>query len=194
MIFKHRVFGYFADIFESYCWTENVYTEGENGKKTYHAWYKWVSLTLIGQALLFYLPHYIWKLAEGGRIGRMVKGRDDDDEPESKEDKRRAAVQYFIQRLGTHNSYIAKYVACEVLNFINVLFQIYFMNWFLNNQFKTFGFEVIQMLNLATLPSGDGNALTSTFPRYLKCTYTKSFGVTGSIDIKDGYCYASINR
>ena len=91
----------------------------------------------------------------------MVQGMDEKTlmEPEGKEDKRRVAVQYFIRTLGSHDSYVAKYVACEVLNFINVLFQIYFMDTFLNGQFKTFGFDFIQMATLATLPTGEENIL-----------------------------------
>ena len=126
----------------------------------------------------------------------MVQGMDEKTlmEPEGKEDKRRVAVQYFIRTLGSHDSYVAKYVACEVLNFINVLFQIYFMDTFLNGQFKTFGFDFIQMATLATLPTGEENVLTKTFPRYLKCTHTKNYGLSGETDKKDGYCYVSVNR
>ena len=172
-----------------------MYTD-DNGIKSYHAWYKWVTLTLVAQALLFYLPHYIWKSAEGGRIGLMIQGMDEKTlvEPESKEDKRCDPVQYFVRKLGSHNSYVAKYLACEVLNFINVLFQIVFMNIFLNGKFKLFGFEVLQMAALATLPPGEENPLTSTFPRYTKCTFDKNFGLTGETNIKDAYCYVSVNR
>lgn len=30
-----------------------------------HAYYQWVPFVLFLQALMFYLPHYVWKQAEG---------------------------------------------------------------------------------------------------------------------------------
>ena len=30
-----------------------------------HGWYQWVCFVLVGQAFLFYLPHFLWKSWEG---------------------------------------------------------------------------------------------------------------------------------
>lgn len=32
---------------------------------TYHAYYQWVPFVLFLQALLFYLPHHVWRSVEG---------------------------------------------------------------------------------------------------------------------------------
>lgn len=40
-----------------------TYVEGED--ITRHAYYQWVPFVLFGQAIMFYLPHYIWKRQEG---------------------------------------------------------------------------------------------------------------------------------
>ena len=37
----------------------------KNDEITYHAYYQWVPFALFFQALLFYLPHYIWRSKEG---------------------------------------------------------------------------------------------------------------------------------
>ena len=96
------------DMLHLYCWTENVYSEDKETKEeTYHAWYLWVCLTLIAQAFAFYLPHCIWKKAEGEKIAKIINDIDAKD---------------FFKTLGTHNGYVAKYVLCEILNFVNVVF------------------------------------------------------------------------
>lgn len=38
-------------------------SEDENVQ--YHAYYQWVPFVLFGQAMMFYLPHLIWRRWEG---------------------------------------------------------------------------------------------------------------------------------
>lgn len=70
-------------VINSYCWMSNLYTYNskpefsllniENNKKNIrsHSYYKWVPFMLFFQALTFYVPHWIWKIWEGGKI-RMI--------------------------------------------------------------------------------------------------------------------------
>ena len=41
-----------------------------------------------------------------------------------------------------HNFYAFRFFACEFLNLVNVLFQIYFIDFFLDGEFTTYGSEV----------------------------------------------------
>ena len=36
-----------------------------DGDEIRHAWYQWVCFILAFQAILCYIPHYLWKLWEG---------------------------------------------------------------------------------------------------------------------------------
>ena len=41
----------------------------EDGDETvYHAYYQWVPLMLMFQAICFYAPHWIWKQLDNGRM------------------------------------------------------------------------------------------------------------------------------
>lgn len=35
---------------------------------TYHAYYQWVPFVLFFQAIIFYIPHYMWRKAEGKNL------------------------------------------------------------------------------------------------------------------------------
>lgn len=78
------------------------------------------------QALFFYVPRYLWKMWEGGKIKMLVMQLDtpivDDD---VKKERKDMLVSYFKMNMNNHNFYAFKYFTCEALNFINVIVQIY---------------------------------------------------------------------
>ena len=94
-------------------------------------------------------------------------------------------------KLGSHNSYVAKYVACEVLNFINVLFQIYFMDMFLNGQFTQYGLEVLRTNEMLPLEERV-DPLAKVFPKLSKCTFN-DYGPSGTVQRKDALCLLAVN-
>lgn len=75
------------------------------------------------KGILFYLPHWIWKTWEEGKIrmisdgmrGALVGNKDDRAHRVSR------LVQYVIESLHLHNTYAFGYFLCEGLNFINVV-------------------------------------------------------------------------
>lgn len=46
------------------------YTPGE--KRVYHKYYQWVCFVLFLQAIMFYIPRYLWKMWEGRRLRSLV--------------------------------------------------------------------------------------------------------------------------
>merc|ERR1739844_521767 len=41
-------------------------------EKRYHKYYQWVAFVLFLHAVFFYIPRYLWKSSEGGKIRMLV--------------------------------------------------------------------------------------------------------------------------
>ena len=82
------------------------------------------------QAICFYIPRYLWKIGESGRIKMLVNDLHYPImEPENKEKRLNLLVRYFLDNRGDFLWYSMKYVLCEVLNFVNTLAQICLIDW-----------------------------------------------------------------
>lgn len=75
------------------------------------------------QGVLFYVPHWLWKNWEGGKIkmistglrGFTAEGK------ENRKDNHERLIQYIWSALHTHDGYAFGYFFCEILNFANVV-------------------------------------------------------------------------
>ena len=159
-----------GNVMDTYCWIHSTFTipnrmasevigkdvphpgvrphqEGDQIK--YHKYYQWVCFVLFFQALLFYIPRYLWKTWEAGKMKMLVL---DLNCPiiaeETKNERKKLLVDYFASNLHNHNFYAIRFFICEVLNFINVIGQIYFVDFFLGGEFTTYGRDVISMTEM----------------------------------------------
>ena len=69
--------------------------------------------------------------------------------PEAKKERKEVLVNYFTENRRSHNFYALRFFACEFLNLVNVIFQIWFMDFFLGGEFSTYGSEVLAITELA---------------------------------------------
>nr|NVI75202.1 innexin 2 [Cucujiformia] len=201
-----------ADVMDTYCWISATYTipnrlvgrvgldivqpgvashvDGKD-KVKYHKYYQWVCFALFFQAMLFYVPRYLWKTWEGGRIKMLVL---DLNCPivneECKQDRKRLLVDYFTANLHMQNFYAFRFFICEVLNFINVIGQIFFMDYFLDGEFSTYGSDVLSFTELE--PEQREDPMARVFPKVTKCTFHK-YGPSGSVQKFDGLCVLPVN-
>lgn len=199
-------------VMDTYCWIYSTFTipnrltgtvgkdvvqpgvashvEGEDEVK-YHKYYQWVCFVLFFQAILFYVPRYLWKTWEGGRIKMLVL---DLNCPvineECKADRKKLLVDYFTSNLHTQNFYAVRFFICEILNFINVLAQIYFMDFFLDGEFTTYGSDVVKFTEME--PEEREDPMSRVFPKVTKCTFHK-YGPSGSVQKFDGLCVLPLN-
>ncbi|KAF6205910.1 hypothetical protein GE061_020086 [Apolygus lucorum] len=200
------------NVMDTYCWIYSTFTipnrltgtvgkdvvqpgvgshvQGEDEQK-YHKYYQWVCFVLFFQAMLFYVPRYLWKTWEGGRIKMLVLDLNCPVVNEDcKQDRKRLLVDYFSTNLHTQNFYAIRFFLCEFLNFLNVIVQIYFMDVFLDGEFSTYGSDVLKFTEME--PEEREDPMARVFPKVTKCTFHK-YGPSGSIQPFDGLCVLPLN-
>ena len=161
-------------------------------EKKYHKYYQWVCFMLFFHAVMFYIPRYIWKSSEGGKV-RMLIGYLHENLMLTADQKRNeisVSVKYFKLHRGTHFPYALRFFVCEFLNFINVVGQLYFIDVFLDNEFSKYGMEVIKYAGMEGEDRPD--PMAKVFPKVTKCTFHK-YGPSGTIAKHDGLCVLPIN-
>lgn len=154
-------------------------------------YYQWVCIVYCFQALLFYIPRYLWKTWESGRMRLLVKDLggpliSSSWNPISKE----RLVNYFLSGHYTHNCYAIRFAICELLNLINVVAQIFLMDWFLSGNFTTYGIAIASFITNSD--SDMVNPMSRIFPKITKCSFHK-FGPSGNIENRDALCVLPLN-
>lgn len=96
----------------------------------------------------------------------------------------KSLVEYLYAKRGKHNAYAFRFFLCEVLNFIHVILQMAFINWFLGGKFWRFGFDVMA----GTKP----DPMVKIFPRMTKCQFSK-YGPSGDVQKHDNLCILPLN-
>lgn len=159
--------------------------------RIYMKYYQWVCFFLVFQAICFYLPRFLWKSMEGGKILQITEGLHN---PFQNLDDKHCKIQhlasYITDKLGGHRIYALGYYVCEALNFINVVCQIYITNTFLGGEFLSYGSDVLSFAQ--TDQENRYNPMIRVFPRVSKCSINK-FGPSGDVQQHDALCVLSLN-
>nr|XP_023026317.1 innexin inx2-like [Leptinotarsa decemlineata] len=190
------------DVIDTFCWisgtfiiknnvfdnflpglgTPDVKHLGDSFNK--QVYYQWVCLTFGIQAMFFYLPKYFWKTWEGGRLKLLIGDLGGPLSANWNSASRDTLIKYLLSEKYSHNIYTIRYCLCEVLNFINVIVQIYFMDWFVSGNFSLYGIEHASNKLV--------NPMNTVFPKIAKCTYFR-FGPSGTLEIRDALCILPLN-
>ena len=84
-------------------------------------------------------------------------------EENTKLDRIQILIDYFTDTRHNHDSYTFRFFFCELLNFINVVGQIFFMDFFLGGEFTTYGSDVLAM---SEFPQEERNdPMSAVFPK-----------------------------
>lgn len=157
-----------------------------------HTFYQWVCFVLLIQALMFCLPFVIWRAVESGRMKDLaLKLGNACIKDEEYIVSFTGLVQFFRSHGFEHQNYAKKFLFCEILNLVNVILQIHFINLFLGGQFTKYGMDVIRYANEEQENRMD--PMIRIFPRITKCTFHK-YGSSGDVQRHDALCLLPLNN
>lgn len=146
-------------------------------------------------AFFFFIPHYLWKVLEGGKIKAIILELHNPIlNEDTKEENKKRLVTYLKESRGQHTKYALGYVLCEILNLINTIGQIFLIDKFLGNAFLKYGLRVIEYTNVDSLEYYlDGrNPMMMVFPKMTKCLF-HYYGSGGGIQDADVMCVLPLN-
>jgi len=191
---------------KTYCWMYSTFNippafQGNCARKRfsddemYNTYYQWVSLCLVGQACLFYLPRALWLSLEGGLMKHLAKDKQAKiiEDPEEKCD---CLLTTFNQQLrNKYDRYFFGFLGCEILNIVIVISQLFLTNRFLGGNFLTYGSDVYQYYSLPaeeTTLEDVHNPMCEAFPRVASCTYYQ-YGAGGRQNALNALCILALN-
>ena len=139
----------------------------EKDEIEYKAYYQWVPFVLFLQACLFYAPHALFKVFEGGKVSGIISGLHQK-AAELHDEERSGAhgklAKYFVKNINTHNIWAVKIMSCELLTFLNVLMNIFLIDLFLGGEFSSYGLDVIN--HVEDDPQNRIDPMSRVFPRH----------------------------
>ena len=152
---------------------------------------------MVFTSFLFYLPKLAWKNIEDGRMaqicedinnkGQSMKLMADDEE---KTTKRVQHILRLYMNGDWHFGYAVGLCLCEALNLVIVAIVWIYTDFFLNQQFSSYGADFHQFLKDGTMEPV--NPMDSIFPKVTKCTFY-TFGYSGTQQKKDVMCVLAQN-
>ncbi|XP_011548257.2 innexin inx2 [Plutella xylostella] len=209
-----------VDAINSYCWIYGTYTlasrlQGIEGKhnayngvgpgnmeddaQIKHTYYQWVCFVLLGQAVMFYTPRYLWKIWEGGRLKALAADLSSPMVTKDWSEFRRGELVSYLNNANynAHNLYALRYAFCEILNLVNVVGQIFLLDAFLGGAFRNYGAAVAAFAHRPRIPNKyesfeSVNPMDKYFPKLTKC-WIRNFGPSGDIELKDRLCILPLN-
>lgn len=191
-----------TDFADGYCWAHSAYTmdvqpgncqwptngsprlcvRGE-GATSYHR-YQWVCFVLLLQALYFYLPRFLWRTWEGGRIELLA---DDAQCPA-------AAVMRFECAMSTNGLYFVQLFLCELLNVANAVGQALFLDYFADGQFTTHGLDAVRLAFADDPDRRRTDPMVHVFPPVKYCIASqKHISPADTVVASEKMCFLPLN-
>ncbi|KAM8710461.1 hypothetical protein ACLKA7_017130 [Drosophila subpalustris] len=166
--------------------------EGHDRERVFLRYYQWVVPVLMLQSFIFYLPAFLWKKWEGGRLKHLCVNLEDAlaSNEKSFTHLKKLASYFGRDHKVSHMRYFVCYTFCEVCNFIISIINMLLLNVFLDNFWSHY------VKALAVVPAYNWNEwnriTTHIFPKIAKCQILK-FGSSGSFEYRDNLCLLPLN-
>lgn len=214
---------------DQYCWAKGTYTRHRlsnatnateappfmhpgvpmgilnHEEKHYHNYYQYVSIILLVQAVLFYTPHYIWKVCENGTIIDVCQCFQDNRLTFKDYLKANRHLLVYINHCFNINKSLAlKYYLCHVFMTINLILQVIWLHWLFNYQYYDYGIKAMKYYfsNSIIFPGHEAsfgqqwieldNPLDHVFPKITTCKLIQG-SPTGDTDKFSPMCVLTLN-
>ncbi|KAF8791671.1 Innexin shaking-B like protein [Argiope bruennichi] len=209
-----------ADLINTYCWIHSTYIipkafykvvgievphpgiDGTQNAREFRflRYYQWIYFMLFFQAVLFYIPRWLWKVWEAGKMKTLTKDLGDPLLPDLElKEKFGSLTKYLIRTWTAHDAYAVQYTVCEFLALFNVIGQMFLLDTFFGGSFLKYGLRVIefQLYEAPRLRANStvdlrGDPMIMMFPRVSKCVFRK-YGQSSAIEIYDVLCVMPMN-
>jgi len=209
-------------MLNSYCWITGTWTVRSKGAvyhhgnrttihpgvgvfdhrvhdKIYHRYYQWVPTVMVFTALMLYLPRFVWKWMEGGRLANICSGMKHQ-VIDAKERDEKVGRLYGFHRAGRrrNQSYAFEFALCEILNLAVVSGVWWLTDLLLGGHFMDYGDDLYKFIaSNGGVPITDGpeppfSPMESVFPKMAKCSFSK-IGFSGTTELIDGLCMLPLN-
>eukprot|EP00092_Neocalanus_flemingeri_P013755 GFUD01014835.1.p1 GENE.GFUD01014835.1~~GFUD01014835.1.p1 ORF type:complete len:477 (+),score=51.22 GFUD01014835.1:228-1658(+) len=144
-----------------------------------NSYYQWVPLYFFVMGVFFYLPHLLWIRMEGGLV-EYLKTTTKRYVNEKKEEKKKTILDFIeYSEYFRANCYFYKFITLEFLNTVIVLVQFAMTSIFLNFQFFTYGFDVLNYKRMSEQEQrAQKDPMCANFPKIAYCDYSR-FGAEG---------------
>ncbi|XP_053674606.1 innexin inx4-like [Anopheles nili] len=161
-------------------------------ERSYQKYYQWVVFILALQACLFTLPNILWKAWEGGRLQALCDGLTTPIVPEQwNQSRKKDLVAYLVAECPQlYRTYLMRYCFCMVLNFGNVVLNIFLLNTIFSGFWMNYHPAVKALLSF-DFPSWN-RYNSQVFPKLAKCDF-HFVGPSGSKQNRDGLCLLPLN-
>jgi len=146
-------------------------------------------MTLFLQAQLFHVPFVLWKCCESNLTKHLCTNIRSPVVKDVKKQKR-MVVKYFKESFRLHNWYALKFAGCELMNLVNVVSQMIFIDGMMEYQFSNYGLTFLKIMETEYHKRTD--MLAAVFPRVTHCTFVKS-GPSGNLIPFSGICILPAN-
>ncbi|XP_050074904.1 innexin inx2-like [Anopheles maculipalpis] len=161
-------------------------------ERSYQKYYQWVVFILALQAGMFSLPNFLWKAWEAGRLQSLCDGLTSPIVPDDwQKSRKKQLIALFVADFPRlHRTYLLRYCFCTLLNFCNVLLNIFLLNLIFSGFWTNYHPAVTALLSF-DFPSWN-RYNSQVFPKIAKCDF-HFIGPSGSKQNRDGLCLLSLN-
>lgn len=185
-------------------------------ERSYQKYYQWVVFILALQACMFSVPNFLWKAWEAGRLQSLCDGLSKYPKFRVIQTVQGQNLSYFFPLSATpilpdhwektrkkqlitylsadfprlHRTYLLRYCFCTLLNFCNVLLNIFLVNVIFSGFWSNYHPAVKALLSF-DFPSWN-RYNSQVFPKIAKCDF-HFVGPSGSKQNRDGLCLLPLN-